>query len=170
MLNTAIFPDKLSIAKIKPIHKNMMKLYIIIIDIFHMWSHSSLACCFSCLFLGHSTNRLPENVPEYSVCESWPYIWVYPSAWLYQSVPKLVLKCGSYIWTKYSDQTNFEPKVLYERNHDHWNVFKVRFAWFKYLGVAAFLRSKYQNSLVIKIYKRRSHHVTCLANISETAR
>ncbi len=25
-------------------------------------------------------------------------------------------------WTKYSDQTNFEPKVLYERNQGLWNI------------------------------------------------
>ncbi len=40
----------------------------------------------------------------------------------------------------------------------------------KYLGVAAFLRPKYRNSLLMKIYKRHSHHVTCLANMADTAR
>ncbi len=55
-------------------------------------------------------------------------------------------------WTKYSDQTNFETKVLYERNQGHWLVFRIRLTWTKYLGVAAFLRPKYQNSLVIKLY------------------
>ncbi len=71
-------------------------------------------------------------------------------------------------WTKYSDKTNCEPKVLYERNQRHWNVFRVRFTWSKYLCVAAFLRPKYQNSLVMKIYKRCIHHVTCLANMADT--
>ncbi len=78
----------------------------------------------------------------------------------------IVSKCskvGVRMWfksTKHSDQTNFEPKVLYEWNQGHWNV----------LGVAAFLRPKYRNSLVMKIYKRRSHHVTCLANMADKAR
>ncbi len=39
-----------------------------------------------------------------------------------------VSKCSKVsvkIWfklTKYSDETNFEPKVLYERNQSHWNI------------------------------------------------
>ncbi len=73
-------------------------------------------------------------------------------------------------WTKYSDQTNFESKVLYERNKGHWSVFRIRFTWSKYLGVAVFLRPKYWNSLVMKMYKRRSHYVNCLANMADTAR
>ncbi len=65
----------------------------------------------------------------------------------------IVSKCSKvgvkmwFKWTKYSDQTNFEPKVLYERNQGHWNIFTIRFTWSKYLGVAAFLRPKYRNSL-----------------------
>ncbi len=88
----------------------------------------------------------------------------------------IVSKCSKvgikiwFKWTKYSDQTNFEPKVLYEWNQGNWNVFRIRFTWSKYLGVAAFLRHKYRNSLVMKIYKRRSHHVTCLANMADTVR
>ncbi len=40
----------------------------------------------------------------------------------------IVSKCSKvgvrmwFKWTKYSDQTNFEPKVLYEWNQGHWNV------------------------------------------------
>ncbi len=33
------------------------------------------------------------------------------------------------------------------------HVFRIRFTWSKYLSVAAFLRPKYRNSLVMKIYK-----------------
>ncbi len=70
-------------------------------------------------------------------------------------------------WTKYSDQTNFEPKWMKSGSLE-W--FWIRFTWSKYLGIAAFFKPKYQNSLVMKIYKRRSHHVTCLANMADTAR
>ncbi len=73
-------------------------------------------------------------------------------------------------WTKYSDQTNFEPKVFHEANQRHWNVFRIRFTWSKYLYVAAFLRPNYWNSLAMKIYKRHGHHVNCLANMVDTAR
>ncbi len=71
-------------------------------------------------------------------------------------------------WTKYSNQTNVEPKVLYEQNQGHWNVFRIKFTWSKYLGVAVFFRPKYRNSLVMKIYKRRSHHGTCLVNMADS--
>ncbi len=85
----------------------------------------------------------------------------------------IVSKCSKvgvkmwFKWTKYSDQTNFEPKVLYEGNQGHWNVFRIMFTWSKYLSVAAFFRPKYRNSLAMKIYKKHGHHVTCLANMAD---
>ncbi len=69
----------------------------------------------------------------------------------------IVSKCSKvgakmwFKWTKYSDQTNFELEVLYEWNQGHWNVFRVRCTWSKYVTGATFLRPKYRNSLVMKI-------------------
>ncbi len=56
-------------------------------------------------------------------------------------------------WTKYSDQTNFEAKYCMNKIRIHWKVLRVRFTWSKYMGVAAFLWPKYQNSIVMKIDK-----------------
>ncbi len=62
-------------------------------------------------------------------------------------------------WTKYSDQTNFESSIVWTKSGSL-NVFRIRFTSSKYLGLVAFLWPKYRNSLVMKIYKRHSHHLT----------
>ncbi len=75
----------------------------------------------------------------------------------------IVSKCSKvgvkmwFKWTKYSDQTNFEPNVLYERNQGHWNIWVLlpfldtnigTLRWWKYIKYIVIMWLAWQTWLI----------------------